>query len=61
MSNENNTKVHRLMNGTGVMKMAYDLAFEIGKQEDQVLNTILSYIVSSRPAWATKDPVTKQK
>lgn len=28
--------------------MAYNLAFEPGKQEDQELNTTLSYIMSSR-------------
>lgn len=42
------------------MAMAYNLAFEMGKQEDQELNTNLSYLVSSRPGRATKDPVIKQ-
>jgi hypothetical protein len=36
------------------------LGFGKWKQEDQELIIILGYIVSSRPAWASWDPVSKK-
>lgn len=36
-------------------------ALRMERQEDQKFKVILSYIVSSRPSWATGDPHLKKK
>lgn len=45
----------------GMVVHAGNLSTSRQRQEDQEFRVILSYIVSERPSWVTRDAVSKQK